>query len=109
MSVRKRTWTSPSGESKEAWLVDYVDQYGDRHIKTFAKKRDADAHHAIVGVAVRAGTHTADSKASPLLEPPGFGWRAARPRASSAQPSPPTGSTSTCTSCPCSVTYGSRS
>src|SRR5262249_55673789 len=37
-------------------------QHGDRHIKTFAKKRDADAHHAIVGVAVRAGTHTADSK-----------------------------------------------
>ena len=62
VSVRKRTWNSPSGEPKEAWVVDYVDQHGDRHIKTFAKKRDADAHHAIVGVAVRAGTHTADSK-----------------------------------------------
>jgi integrase len=47
---------------REAWVVDYVDQRGDRHIKTFAKKRDADAHHAIVGAAVRAGTHTADSK-----------------------------------------------
>src|SRR5262245_4062540 len=47
---------------KEAWVVDYVDQHGDRHIKTFAKKRDADAHHAVVGVAVRAGTHTADAK-----------------------------------------------
>jgi len=47
---------------KEAWVVDYVDQHGDRHIKTFAKKRDADAHHAIVGVAVRNGTHTAESK-----------------------------------------------
>ena len=62
MSVRKRTWKSPSGEPKEAWVVDYVDQHGERHIKTFAKKRDADAHHAIVGTAVRAGTHTADSK-----------------------------------------------
>ena len=62
MSVRKRTWKSPSGEPREAWVVDYVDQHGDRHLKTFAKKRDADAHHAIVGVAVRAGTHTADSK-----------------------------------------------
>ena len=39
-----------------------VDQHGDRHLKTFAKKRDADAHHAIVGAAVRAGTHTADSR-----------------------------------------------
>src|SRR6478672_10605674 len=62
MSVRKRTWKSPSGEIKEAWVVDYVDQHGERHIKTFAKKRDADAHHAIVGTAVRAGTHTADSR-----------------------------------------------
>jgi integrase len=62
MSVRKRTWNSPSGELREAWVVDYVDQHGDRHIKTFAKKRDADAHHAIVGVAVRAGVHTADSR-----------------------------------------------
>jgi integrase len=62
MSVRKRSWKGPSGEPKEAWVVDYVDQCGDRHLKTFAKKRDADAHHAIVGVAVRAGIHTADSK-----------------------------------------------
>jgi integrase len=62
MSVRRRQWISPNGEPKEAWVVDYRDQHGHRHIKTFAKKRDADAHHAIVGVAVRAGTHTADSK-----------------------------------------------
>ena len=62
MSVRRRIWRGPSGESKEAWVVDYVDQHGERHIKTFAKKRDAEAHHAIVGVAVRTGTHTADGK-----------------------------------------------
>ena len=62
MSVRKRTWKSPAGEPREAWVVDYVDQHGDRHLKTFARKRDADAHHAIVGTAVRAGVHTADSK-----------------------------------------------
>jgi integrase len=62
VSVRRRTWKSPDGEIREAWIVDYVDQAGDRHIKTFAKKRDADAHHAVVGVAVRSGTHTADSK-----------------------------------------------
>jgi integrase len=62
MSVRKRKWKGPRGEAREAWVVDYVDQHGDRHLKTFATKREADAHHAIVGVAVRAGTHTADSK-----------------------------------------------
>jgi len=68
VSVRKRTWKSPNGEMREAWVVDYVDQHGDRHIKTFAKKRDADAHHAIVGVAVRAGTHTADSKSATVAK-----------------------------------------
>jgi integrase len=62
MSVRKRMWKSPGGEPREAWVVDYVDQHGDRHLKTFSKKRDADAHHAIVGTAIRAGVHTADSK-----------------------------------------------
>jgi integrase len=60
MSVRKRTWKSPNGETKEAWVVDYVDQHGARHLKTFPRKRDADVHHTVVGSAVRAGTHTAD-------------------------------------------------
>jgi integrase len=73
VSVRKRTWKSPNGEMREAWVVDYVDQQGDRHIKTFAKKRDADAQHAIVGVAVRNGTHTADSK-SVTVEAAGKLW-----------------------------------
>jgi integrase len=68
VSVRKRVWKSPNGEMKEAWVVDYVDQHGDRHIKTFTKKRDADAHHAIVGAAVRAGTHTADSKSATVAK-----------------------------------------
>jgi integrase len=68
VSVRKRVWKSPNGEMKEAWVVDYVDQHGDRHIKTFARKRDADAHHAIVGIAVREGTHTADSKSATVAK-----------------------------------------
>ena len=34
MSVRKRVWTTRKGETKEAWIVDYVDQQGDRHIHT---------------------------------------------------------------------------
>ena len=42
MSVRKRTWRTSKGEAKEAWIVDYVDQQGDRHIETFERKKDAD-------------------------------------------------------------------
>jgi integrase len=61
MSVRSRRWRSPAGEMKSAWVVDYFDQHGRRHLKTFARKRDAEAYHAQVAIDVRAGTHTADS------------------------------------------------
>jgi hypothetical protein len=68
MSVRKREWTTRKGERKEAWLVDYVDHEGDRHIQTFAKKKDADASHAGVKVDVSKGLHTAPSKSITVAE-----------------------------------------
>jgi integrase len=68
MSVRRRSWKTQKGEMKEAWIVDYADQHGDRHIKTFARKKDADAHHARVAVDVAAGLHTADSRSITVAE-----------------------------------------
>jgi integrase len=68
MSVRKRTWTTRRGEPKEAWIVDYTDQDGDRHIETFERKKDADARHATVKVDVRQGVHTAPSKSITVAE-----------------------------------------
>ena len=53
MSVRKRKWITSKGEEREAWVVDYTDMQGDRHVETFAKKKDADARHAEVRVDVR--------------------------------------------------------
>jgi integrase len=61
MSIRRRTWKNAKGELQEAWIVDYVDQKGKRHIKTFERKKDADAYRATVTIEVRQGTHTADS------------------------------------------------
>jgi integrase len=61
MSVRKRSWTTKQGEAKEAWIVDYVDGKGERHIKTFARKGDAMAEHAKVVVDVAKGIHTPES------------------------------------------------
>ena len=58
MSVRKREWTTRSGEQRGAWIVDYVDQDG-RHIETFERKKDADAYAAKVRVDINAGTHVA--------------------------------------------------
>src|SRR5262249_53574468 len=68
MSVRKREWTTNQGEEREAWIVDYADQDGDRHIRTFAKKKDADAYHDTVRVDVRQGVHTAPSKSRTVAE-----------------------------------------
>jgi integrase len=62
MSVRKRAWTTSKGVEKEAWVVDYVDQAGKRHLKTFAKKKAADNFEATANVEIRAGVHTADSE-----------------------------------------------
>jgi len=58
MSVRKRSWITSRGEAKQAWIVDYSDQAGERHLKTFEKKKDADAYQATVRVDVRRGIHT---------------------------------------------------
>jgi hypothetical protein len=35
MSVRKRTWKTAAGEERQAWIVDYADQAGQRRLKTF--------------------------------------------------------------------------
>jgi integrase len=68
MSVRKRKWTTRSGEEREAWVVDYVDQHGERHIETFSKKKDADARHAEVRVDVKAGIHVASGRSVNVRE-----------------------------------------
>jgi integrase len=61
MSVRKRIWKTAKDVGKEAWVVDYVDQHGKRHLKSFAKKKEADRYSATSSVEVAEGVHTADS------------------------------------------------
>ena len=68
MSVRKREWTNPKGETREAWVVDYVDGSGQRRNKNFRRKRDADTYANRVNTEVRAGTHTPDSTSLTVAE-----------------------------------------
>ena len=77
MSVRKRAWKTDRGEDREAWVVDYSDQLGHRHLKTFARKRDANSYHAQVTVDVGAGIHTPDSRSITVTEA-GKLWLASR-------------------------------
>jgi integrase len=66
MSVRKRTWTT-GGETKTAWIVNYSAD-GRRHLKTFEKKKDADAYHDEVRGAVRDGKHVAPSRSCTVAQ-----------------------------------------
>jgi integrase len=61
MSVRRRSWTTQSGEAREAWVVNYTDVSGARRLATFGRKKDADAYEVEVRSAIRAGTHSAPS------------------------------------------------
>lgn len=67
MSVRKRKWTTGKGVEKEAWVVDYTDGAGSRCLKTFEKKKDADAFSAISTVEICDGLHIADSASATVI------------------------------------------
>ena len=73
MSVRRRKWNTRAGEGREAWIVDYTDQQGERHLETFGKKKEADTRHDEVRVDVRAGVHVAPSK-SVTIKQAGASW-----------------------------------
>jgi hypothetical protein len=47
MSIRKRRWTSRTG-NHSAWIADYRDRFGKRHMRTFKTKRAAAHFHAKV-------------------------------------------------------------
>jgi integrase len=49
-------------QPQEAWIAHYIDQDGVDRIATFARKKDADEHHATVRVDMRQGVHTPHSK-----------------------------------------------
>lgn len=68
MSVRKRKWLTREGEAKEAWVVDYRDHSGKRRLKTFPRKKEADAFSDRAGVEVREGTHVPDSASVTIRE-----------------------------------------
>ena len=79
MSVRKRTWTT-KGVEKTAWVVDYQDGQGQRRLKTFKTKKEADNFSATAHVEVREGVHVADG-ASCTVNQAGKLWIASRERA----------------------------
>ncbi len=65
-SVRKRRWVVKGEDGEEdaervAWVADYFDQAGKRHIKTCRTKKEADAFLVAARHEVSQGVHTAAS------------------------------------------------
>jgi integrase len=61
-------WTTSKGEPREAWVVAYSDVSGRPRLRTFDRKRDADAYHAKVRVDISSGVHVADSQSITVAE-----------------------------------------
>jgi len=59
-SIRKRAWTNKSGEHV-AWIADYFDQAGERHIKTFERQKDAKDWLVTAQGEVQRGIHTPEN------------------------------------------------
>jgi integrase len=60
MAIRKRTWAGSDGSPRQAWLVDYRDQSGQRRSKQFLRKKEAEAYADNAKLEVRQGRHTHD-------------------------------------------------
>jgi integrase len=65
--VRKRIWTNKQGE-QVAWVADYFDQQGKRHIKTFQLKKHAQDWLNETQHEVRQGTHTPENSSVTVAE-----------------------------------------
>jgi integrase len=65
--IRKRTWTNSKGE-QTAWITDYFDQNGKRHIKTFERQRDAKAWLDETQHEVKQGVHTPENASITVAE-----------------------------------------
>src|SRR6266576_423253 len=66
-SIRKRTWKS-GGEEKTAWIADYFDQGRQRHIKTFERKKNAEAWLVTARGEVARGVHTPENASITVAE-----------------------------------------
>jgi integrase len=67
MAIRKRKWKS-RGMERSAWVVDYFDQAGKRHIRTFGSRKEADQWSVTARSEVKQGIHTAGSASISVAE-----------------------------------------
>jgi integrase len=60
-SIRKRKWTTATGEARTAWRVDFIDASGNRDRRQFPSKGEADAFRVEIEGQLRTGTFRTDA------------------------------------------------
>ena len=65
-SIRKRNFGA--NKELECWIVDYRDQHGKRHIKSFPNKKSAEAWKVSAQHEIVQGTHTPASASKTVQE-----------------------------------------
>ena len=66
-TVRRRTWKS-GGEMKTAWIADFFDQEGKRHIKTCKTKKEADGFLVQARHEIARGLYTPENASITVAE-----------------------------------------
>jgi integrase len=67
-TVRKRTWQTKDGKEHLAFVADYFDQAGKRHIKTFDRQREAKDWLVTAQGEVVRGVHTPENASITVAE-----------------------------------------
>jgi integrase len=65
---RKRTWTTAKGEVRMAWIFDYKDGAGKRHIETYKTRGEANEARKRVEGEIDRGVHTVRSASKTIAE-----------------------------------------
>lgn len=68
MSIRKRSWQTRKGEQRSAWICDYVDRAGKRHIETFPTQKQAKSRWAEIETNKKAGRHVPRSSSITIAQ-----------------------------------------
>lgn len=61
-SIRKRKWTTGSGDERVAFAVDFTDANGARQRRQFSTRREAEAFRVDIENQMRSGTYRADAR-----------------------------------------------
>ncbi len=60
--IRKRTWTTNSGEKRTAWQLNYVDRDGNLQQKQFRTRRETDDERIRIEGQIASGVHVPDKR-----------------------------------------------